>query len=68
MGVGGYFVTRDIAIGCEGCAGLREDVTAEIDIQWHYSDETAHRVAYFMQTVYAPSLWQASLSMRRKIS
>jgi len=57
MGVGGYFVTRDIAVGCEGCAGLREDVTAEIDIQWHYSDETAHRVAYFMQTaLYAPSL------------
>lgn len=65
----GYFVTREAAVGCEGCAGLREDVTtAGTDIRWHYSYETARRVAYFMQSVYAPSPRQASLSMRRKIS
>lgn len=50
-------------------AGSKGDVTtARTDIQWHYSDETARRVAYFMQGVYAPSPRQASLSMRRKIS
>lgn len=69
VGVGGYFVTREATVGCEGCAGLRENVTtAGTDIRWHYSDETARCVAYFMQSVYAPSPWQASLSMRRKIS